>query len=45
MRKLLGYVGGVLALIVVWQLLAWAIDSPALPGPVTAFAEFFDLPR
>ncbi len=40
-RKLLGYAGGVLALIVVWQLLAWVIDSPALPGPVTAFTEFF----
>jgi NitT/TauT family transport system permease protein len=40
-RKLVGYVGGVLALIVVWQLLSWVIDSPALPGPLTAFEEFF----
>jgi NitT/TauT family transport system permease protein len=41
-RKLLGYAGGVLALVVVWQLLSWLIDSPALPGPATAFAEFFE---
>lgn len=42
-RKALGYVGGSAALLAAWALLAAAVDSQALPGPITAFAEFFRL--
>jgi len=38
--KSVGYAGALLALLVVWQLGSLAIDSPALPGPVPAFAAF-----
>jgi NitT/TauT family transport system permease protein len=30
-------------LLIVWGLLAWAIDSPALPGPLVAFEAFFSV--
>lgn len=38
MKRLLGYVWAILALLLAWQALAWAIATPALPGPVTAIA-------
>jgi ABC-type nitrate/sulfonate/bicarbonate transport system permease component len=40
-RKVVGYAGAVIAVLVVWQLGAWALDSRALPGPVPAFTAFF----
>ena len=40
MRKLVGYLGASAVLLVGWQLLSWAVDSPALPGPVPALSEF-----
>lgn len=39
-RRLVGYVGASLVLLVGWQLLALAIDSPALPGPMPALQAF-----
>ncbi len=41
-RKAVGYVGAVGALLVGWQLLSWAVGSPALPGPAAALADFAD---
>lgn len=41
-RKALGYVGATVVLLAGWFLLAAAIDSPALPGPVLAFAAFWE---
>lgn len=40
MRRLVGYAGASAVLLVGWQLLAMAIDSPALPAPVPALTEF-----
>jgi len=40
-RKVVGYVGAVIAVLVFWQLGAWALDSRALPGPVPALTAFF----
>ena len=40
LRRLAGYAVATLALIGVWALAASAVDSPALPGPVVALAEF-----
>ena len=39
-RKLAGYLGASLVLLAGWQLLSWAIGSPALPGPVPALGAF-----
>jgi len=39
-RKLLGYAGASLILLLGWQLLSLAIDSPALPGPAPALLAF-----
>lgn len=39
-RRVLGYLAAVLVLLATWGLLSWAVDSPALPGPVTALTEF-----
>ncbi len=39
-RKLVGYLGAALVLLVGWQLLSWAVGSPALPGPLPALAAF-----
>lgn len=39
-RRFVGYAGASVVLLVGWQLLAWAIDSPALPAPGPALAEF-----
>ncbi len=41
-RRVLGYVGAAAVLLVAWGLVSWAIGSPALPGPVVAFATFFE---
>ena len=40
-RKVLGYVGATVALLAAWWLLAFVVNSPALPGPGVAFATFF----
>ena len=40
-RRLGGYAAAVVILLAGWALLAWAIDSPALPGPLAAFGDFF----
>lgn len=40
LRKLVGYAGALVAMLVGWQLLATAIGSPALPGPVPALTQF-----
>ena len=40
-RKVVGYAGAALAVLVIWQLGAWALDSRALPGPVPALSAFF----
>lgn len=39
-RRLLGYAAAALVLVVGWAALAAVVDSPALPGPLAAFAEF-----
>ncbi len=39
-RKTIGYIGAAIAIIVLWQLGALAIDSRALPGPVPALTAF-----
>lgn len=39
-RKAAGYGGAALVMLVVWQLAAWAIGSPALPGPAPALSAF-----
>lgn len=41
-RKVLGYAAATAVLLLGWALLALAVDSPALPGPATALAAFFD---
>lgn len=40
-RKALGYAGAVIALLASWAVVAWLVDSPALPGPLIAFETFF----
>lgn len=40
LRKVLGYVGALLVLFVVWAGLAALVNSPALPGPVVALQTF-----
>jgi len=40
LRRLLGYLAASAVLIAGWALLAIAVDSPALPGPVSAITEF-----
>lgn len=42
-RKAIGYAAGIAALLAGWGLLAWAVGSPALPGPGTALPEFLRL--
>lgn len=37
-RKALGYVGATIALLCGWWLVALAVNSPALPGPIAAIA-------
>lgn len=39
-RRLAGYLGATAVLLVGWAALAALIDSPALPGPMVALAEF-----
>jgi len=41
-RKVLGYAAASAVLVLGWALLAWLVDSPALPGPVTAITAFVD---
>lgn len=40
LRRVLGYLAASAVLLVGWALLAAAVDSPALPGPISAIAEF-----
>jgi ABC-type nitrate/sulfonate/bicarbonate transport system permease component len=40
MRKALGYVGAIVTLLAGWWMLALAVNSPALPGPLVALATF-----
>ena len=42
-NKALGYVGAIVVLLVGWELLALAIDSPALPPPTSALPAFVEL--
>lgn len=39
-RRVLGYLGASIVLVAGWAVLALAVDSPALPGPVSALTEF-----
>lgn len=39
-RRLLGYLGAAFILLLGWQLAALALDTPALPEPLLAFAAF-----
>lgn len=41
-RRAFGYVGATAVILVGWMLLARLIDSPALPGPTVALAEFVE---
>ncbi|HEX9092521.1 MAG TPA: ABC transporter permease [Coriobacteriia bacterium] len=41
LRRSIGYVAAIAIMFVLWQAAAWAIRSPALPGPVEAFGVFF----
>ncbi len=41
-RKALGYVGALGALLLAWAALAWAVGSPALPGPLIAIRTFVE---
>jgi ABC-type nitrate/sulfonate/bicarbonate transport system permease component len=43
LNKVLGYVGAIAVLLVGWELLALAIDSPALPPPTSAVPAFVQL--
>jgi ABC-type nitrate/sulfonate/bicarbonate transport system permease component len=43
LNKALGYVGAIVVLLVGWELLALAIDSPALPPPTSAVPAFVQL--
>ncbi|MBE0476295.1 MAG: ABC transporter permease subunit [Coriobacteriia bacterium] len=40
MRRVLGYAGAFVALLAGWELVALAVDSPALPAPGPALASF-----
>lgn len=40
MRRLLGYVAASVVLVLGWAALAAAVNSPALPGPISALTEF-----
>lgn len=40
-RRLSGYVAAVAVLLVAWQLLSWALGSPALPGPLAAVSDLW----
>jgi len=42
LRKLVGYAGAVVVLLLGWAVAAVAVGSPALPGPVLAIAAFVD---
>jgi len=42
-RKVLGYAGAIAALLASWQAIAWAVGSPALPGPLPALSDFVRL--
>jgi len=41
-RRALGYVGALVVLLGGWALLAAALDSPALPGPLLAISTFWE---
>jgi len=41
-RKAVGYAGALVVLLTGWALLAAAVDSPALPGPVIAITAFIE---
>ena len=40
-RKVLGYAGATVVLLLGWWLLALGVNSPALPGPILALTTFF----
>lgn len=40
-RKVLGYVGAMIVLLLLWELLAWLVGSPAFPLPTAAIPQFF----
>ena len=42
-RKALGYLGAIVVLLLSWQLLSLALDSPALPPPAAALSAFVEL--
>lgn len=41
LRRAAGYLIATVVLLVGWAVLAWAVNSPALPGPVVALSEFW----
>ena len=41
LRKIGGYIAATVALVLLWALVSWALRSPALPMPMSAFKQFF----
>jgi ABC-type nitrate/sulfonate/bicarbonate transport system permease component len=42
-RRITGYLAATLLLLVAWQVLAWALARPVLPGPMVALADLWRL--
>ena len=38
--RVVGYLGAIIFVLLTWQLVAWAVDSLALPGPISAISTF-----
>ena len=40
-RRLVGYVGAIAVMVVLWELVALALSNPALPGPASGIGQLF----